>query len=156
MTEIERKYLVKDNSYKLKAGKAGLIVQGYLGNTPISETRVAVRDNHGWLFVKSKGTLSREEWCQEIPVREAIDLLKMCPNVIHKVRYIVCHEGYKWEVDEFIGDNEGLVIAECELTQATLNPPLPSFVGEEVTEDPKYYNYNLAINPYLTWDDETT
>lgn len=69
-------------------------------------------------------------------------------------RYIVYHKGNKWEIDEFLGDNEGLTIAECELTQATLNPELPDFVGDEVTEDTRYYNYNLASNPYLNWDSE--
>lgn len=135
MIEVERKYLVKNNSYKMQAQRAGLIVQGYLG----------------WLFIKAKGTLSRFEWQQEIPLYEAQELLKFCPNVIRKVRYIVYHMGNKWEIDEFLGENEGLVIAECELSQATLNPPLPDFVGE----DTKYYNYNLASNPYMNWDDDS-
>lgn len=147
MTEIERKYLVKNNSYKVQAQKAGLIIQGYLGDNPLSETRIAIRENKGWLFIKAKGTLSRQ---QEIPLYEAQELLKFCPNVIRKVRYIVYHMGNKWEIDEFLG--EGLVIAECELSQATLNPPLPDFVGEE---DTKYYNCNLASNPYLNWDDDS-
>ena len=155
MIEVERKYLVKNNSYKMQAQRAGLIVQGCLGDNPLSETRIAIRDNHGWLFIKAKGTLSRSEWQQEIPLYEAQELLKFCPNVIRKVRYIVYHMGNKWEIDEFLGENEGLVIAECELSQATLNPPLPDFVGEEVTEDTKYYNYNLASNPYMNWDDDS-
>lgn len=155
MVEIERKYLVKDDSYKMLAQKAGLIVQGYLGDNPLSETRVAIRDNHGWLFVKDKNTLKRYEWCQEIPLREAIDLLQLCPNVVRKLRYIVSHEGRKWEVDEFLGDNAGLVIAECELLHEDVVPELPDFVGEEVTEDTKYYNCNLASNPYLNWDDDS-
>ena len=70
MIEVERKYLVKNNSYKMQAQRAGLIVQGY------------IRDNHGWLFIKAKGTLSRSEWQQEIPLYEAQELLKFCPNVI--------------------------------------------------------------------------
>lgn len=106
MIEVERKYLVKNNSYKMQAQRAGLIVQGYLGDNPLSETRIAIRDNHGWLFIKAKGTLSRFEWQQEIPLYEA---------------------------------------------QATLNSPLPDFVGE----DTKYYNYNLASNPYMNWDDDS-
>ena len=111
MIEVERKYLVKNNSYKMQAQRAGLIVQGYLGDNPLSETRIAIRDNHGWLFIKAKGTLSRSEWQQEIPLYEAQELLKFCPNVIRKVRYIVYHMGNKWEIDEFLGENEGLVIA---------------------------------------------
>lgn len=138
MTEIERKYLVKNNSYKMR----GI-------DSPLSETRIAIRENKGWLFIKAKGTLSRFEWQQEIPLYEAQELLKFCPNVIRKVRYIVYHMGNKWEIDEFLGENEGLVIAECELSQAT---PLPDFVGEE---DTKYYNCNLASNPYLNWDDDS-
>lgn len=67
MTEIERKYLVKNNSYKVQAQKAGLIIQGYLGDNPLSETRIAIRENKGWIFIKAKGTLSRFEWRQEIP-----------------------------------------------------------------------------------------
>lgn len=123
----------------IEVERAGLIVQGYLGDNPLSETRIAIRDNHGWLFIKAKGTLSRFEWQQEIPLYEAQELLKFCPNIIRKVRYIVYHMGNKWEIDEFLGENEGLVIAECELSQATLNPPLPDFVGEEVTEDAVAY-----------------
>lgn len=155
MIEIERKYLVKNDSYKLLAQKAGLIVQGYLGNNPLSETRVTIRDNHGWLFVKNKSTLKRYEWCQEIPLGEAIDLLQLCPNVVRKLRYVVSHDGRKWEVDEFLGDNAGLVIAECELPHEDVVPELPDFVGDEITEDTKYYNYNLAFNPYLNWDDDS-
>lgn len=68
MIEVERKYLVKNNSYKMQAQRAGLIVQGYLGDNHLSETRIAIRDNHGWLFIKAKGTLSRSEWQQEIPL----------------------------------------------------------------------------------------
>ena len=96
MIEVERKYLVKNNSYKMQAQRAGLIVQGYLGDNPLSETRIAIRDNHGWLFIKAKGTLSRFEWQQEIPLYEAQELLKFCPNIIRKVRYIVYHMGNKW------------------------------------------------------------
>ena len=73
MTEIERKYLVKNNSYKMQAQRAGLIVQGYLGDNPLSETRIAIRENKGWLFIKAKGTLSRFEWRQEIPKYEALE-----------------------------------------------------------------------------------
>lgn len=108
MIEVERKYLVKNNSYKMQAQRAGLIVQGYLGDNPLSETRIAIRDNHGWLFIKAKGTLSRFEWQQEIPLYEAQELLKFCPNIIRKVRYIVYHMGR--EIDEFLGENEGLAI----------------------------------------------
>lgn len=110
MIEVERKYLVKNNSYKMQAQRAGLIVQGYLGDNPLSETRIAIRDNHGWLFIKAKGTLSRFEWQQEIPLYEAQELLKFCPNIIRKVRYIVYHMGNKWEIDEFLGENEGFAI----------------------------------------------
>lgn len=83
LREVERKYLVKSNSFKTMAG---LIVQGYLGDNDISETRVAIRDNHGWIFVKSKGLLSRDEWMQEIPLSEAIDLLRLCPHEVRKAK----------------------------------------------------------------------
>lgn len=105
MIEVERKYLVKNNSYKIQAQRAGLIVQGYLGDNPLSETRIAIRDNHGWLFIKAKGTLSRFEWQQEILLYEAQELLKFCPNIIRKVRYIVYHMGNKsvaYFNDEFV------------------------------------------------------
>lgn len=152
LREVERKYLVKNNSFKAMAGRAGLIVQGYLGDNDISETRVAIRDNHGWLFVKSKGILSRTEWMQEIPLNEAIDLLKLCPHEVRKVRYIVYYKGHKFEVDEFIGDNDGLVIAEVELTPSGEPLDLPDFIGQEVTEDPKFYNSYIASHPYNTWE----
>lgn len=144
MIEVERKYLVKNNSYKMQAQRAGLIVQGYLGDNPLSETRIAIRDNHGWLFIKAKGTLSRFEWQQEIPLYEAQELLKFCPNIIRKVRYIVYHMGNKWEIDEFLGENEGLVIAEIELPSEATQFDKPQWLGKEVTQDTTYYNSTLS------------
>lgn len=132
MIEVERKYLVKNNSYKMQAQRAGLIVQGYLGDNPLSETRIAIRDNHGWLFIKAKGTLSRFERQQEIPLYEAQELLKFCPNIIRKVRYIVYHMGNKWEIDEFLGENEGLDKDNPYLKIETLEGIMKASVGDYI------------------------
>lgn len=89
------------------------------------------------------------------PLNEAYDLLKLCPHEVRKIRYIVMYMGHKFEVDEFIGNNNGLVIAEVELTQAGEPLNLPDFIGQEVTEDPKFYNSYIASHPYNTWYETT-
>ena len=148
--EIERKYLVKDNSFKEKAVEKHRIVQGYLNKAPESTVRVRVIDqSNAYLTVKSLTVGSvRGEWEYCIPVKDAVELLGLCPKneVIDKTRHIVYYDNYRWEIDEFIHPSSGLVVAEIELSDENEAFSLPPFVGLEVTGNPKYYNSNIAKN----------
>ena len=149
--EIEKKFLV-DGEFKESAKKATRITQGYLSSVPERTVRVRVK---GEITVKGIGNdsgASRFEWEKEIPVEDVRDLLKICePGVIDKTRYLVDCDGHTFEVDEFYGDNEGLVVAEVELSDENEAFTRPSWLGEEVTGDKKYYNSMLMKNPYKNW-----
>lgn len=153
--EIERKFLVKDESYKEMAFKSDRIAQGYICRQGGNSTRVRVRGDKGYLTIKGPsidGGLSRFEWEKEIPASEAWELMKLCPTpIIDKTRYLVDFEGHTFEVDEFYGDNAGLVVAEVELTTPDEEFKRPAFLGEEVTGDGKYYNSSLSRFPYKCW-----
>ena len=146
-TEIEHKYLVKGDAYKRDACEKSEIVQGFLSRDPQRTVRVRMRDDKGFITIKGKGEgAAHPEFEYEIPAEDATQLLAMCePPVIVKTRYIVNHEGNRWEVDEFHGDLQGLVIAELEVPDENYSFPLPKFVGTEVTGDPRYYNSQLGI-----------
>jgi len=147
-TEIEHKFLVTDDSYRLAACKTSEIVQGFLSRDPLRTVRVRLRDDKGFITVKGKGDgAAHPEFEYEIPASDARQLLSLCePPVIVKTRYIVNHEGNQWEVDEFHGDLEGLVIAELEVPSEDYRFARPAFVGQEVTGDPRYYNSQLGVN----------
>ena len=153
--EIERKFLVKDESYKEMAFKSDRIAQGYICRQGGNSTRVRVRGDKGYLTIKGPsidGGLSRFEWEKEIPASEAWELMKLCPTpIIDKTRYLVDFEGHTFEVDEFYGDNTGLVVAEVELSTPDEEFKRPVFLGEEVTGDGKYYNSSLSRFPYKCW-----
>lgn len=153
--EIERKFLVKDESYKEMAFKSDRIAQGYICRQGGNSTRVRVRGDKGYLTIKGPsidGGLSRFEWEKEIPASEAWELMKLCPTpIIDKTRYLVDFEGHTFEVDEFYGDNAGLVVAEVELSTPDEEFKRPVFLGEEVTGDGKYYNSSLSRFPYKCW-----
>ena len=153
--EIERKFLVKDESYKEMAFKSDRIAQGYICRQGGNSTRVRVRGDKGYLTIKGPsidGGLSRFEWEKEIPASEAWELMKLCPTpIIDKTRYLVDFEGHTFEVDEFYGDNAGLVVAEVELSTPDEEFKRPAFLGEEVTGDGKYYNSSLSRFPYKCW-----
>lgn len=153
--EIERKFLVKDESYKEMAFKSDRIAQGYICRQGGNSTRVRVRGDKGYLTIKGPsidGGLSRFEWEKEIPASEAWELMKLCPTpIIDKTRYLVDFEGHTFEVDEFYGDNAGLVVAEVELLTPDEEFKRPVFLGEEVTGDGKYYNSSLSRFPYKCW-----
>lgn len=153
--EIERKFLVKDDSYKAMAFHSDRIAQGYICRQDGNSTRVRVRGDKGFLTIKgasNDGGISRFEWEKEIPVSEAWELMKLCPTpVIDKRRYLVEFCGHTFEVDEFYGDNEGLVVAEVELDSVDEFFEKPSFLGEEVTGEGKYYNSSLSRFPYKCW-----
>ena len=152
--EIEKKFLVA-GEFKESAKKATRITQGYLSSVPERTVRVRVKGEKGYITVKGIGNdsgASRFEWEKEIPVEDVRDLLKICePGVIDKTRYLVDCDGHTFEVDEFYGDNEGLVVAEVELGDEDEAFTRPSWLGEEVTGDKKYYNSMLVKNPYKNW-----
>lgn len=155
--EIERKFLVKGD-FKAEAYKAVHIIQGYLSSVPERIVRVRVRDDQGFITIKGASSLSglsRFEWEKEIPCDEALSLLQLCePGVIDKTRYLVKNSDgrHVWEVDEFHGDNEGLVIAEVELADENDSFDQPQWLGEEVTGDNRYYNASLKEHPYKSWE----
>ena len=153
--ETERKFLVRDDSYKKEAVKSYRIKQGYIAHDGGNTVRVRIRDNEGFLTIKgpSRNGMSRAEWEKLIPVADAEALLKLCHGgFIDKTRHIVpCGDGLAFEVDEFHGDNEGLVMAEIELPSDDSQYPRPSWLGEEVTGDKRYYNSFLTRFPYKFW-----
>ena len=152
--EIERKFLVKGD-FKADSFKATRITQGYLSSVPERTVRVRVKGEKGYITIKGKGNdsgASRYEWEKEIPVDEVKELLKLCePGMIDKTRYLVRSGNHVFEVDEFYGENEGLIVAEVELGTEDEAFVKPGFIGEEVTGDVRYYNSHLMKKPYKTW-----
>ncbi|WP_456406888.1 CYTH domain-containing protein [Caldithrix abyssi] len=156
--EIERKFLVKDDSFKQQAFKSTRIVQGYLSSVPERTVRVRIKGEKGYLTIKGIGNASgasRFEWEMEIPKEDAENLLKICePGVIDKTRYLVKNGDLTFEVDEFYGENEGLVIAEIELKSEDQAFEKPAWLGREVTGDTRFYNSMLMKNPFKNWKDQ--
>lgn len=152
-TEIERKFLVKGTPWRQGAGAR--YCQGYLNRE--KERTVRVRTAGDKAFITIKGVTrgaSRAEFEYEIPLRDAEQLLKLSDGpVIQKNRHVIEHAGSKWEVDEFLGDNAGLVVAEIELTSEDQSFEHPPWLDREVTDDSRYFNANLASNPYSKWRD---
>ena len=147
--EIERKYLVTSDSYKQMAVARYHICQGYISREKTGTVRIRITDNKAYLTIKGEpaaGHFARYEWEKEIDVQEAQELMQLCQGtIIDKTRWIIpaAEEGLKWEVDEFHGKHEGLTLAEIELTSEEQQVEKPSFVGEDVTSDPRYYNANM-------------
>jgi Uncharacterized protein conserved in bacteria len=152
--EIERKFLVKGD-FKSLVTKSTRITQGYLSSVPERTVRVRIKGDKGYITIKGIGDASgasRYEWEKEIPVAEVEALLKICePGVIDKTRFLVPVGNHTYEVDEFYGDNEGLTVAEVELSEIEEAFNKPEWLGEEVTGDVKYYNSMLMKNPYKNW-----
>lgn len=155
MIEIERKFLVTSDAYKTEAFKQSRIVQGFLNTDKQRTVRVRIQGHEGFLTIKgetSSNGLSRFEWEREISIMEAENLLKICEKgMIEKIRYEVKVGNHIFEVDEFCGDNKGLIIAEIELKNETENYEKPTWLGKEVTGDKRYYNSQLSKQPYKTW-----
>ena len=155
--EIERKFLVCGDDYKREAYAVSHIQQGYIGTKPGRTVRIRVRDDKAYLTIKGpagKAGLSRYEFETEISPADAHDLLLLCePGLIDKHRYLVksADGEHTWEVDEFHGDNDGLVMAEIELRSETESFEKPHFIGQEVTGDRRYYTGHLRANPYKLW-----
>ena len=152
--EIERKFLVKGD-YKSKAFKSFRIKQGYLSLSGVSVIRVRVKGEKAYITVKSalvEGKLKRHEWEYEIPVKDAEEMLELCDSsVIDKTRYLVKAGNHTFEVDEFYGENEGLLIAEVELDDEDEMFEKPDWLGDEVTGNVRYYNSFLSIHPFNSW-----
>ena len=152
--EIERKFLV-NGDFKSEAFKSIRIIQGYLSSVPERTVRVRVKGDKGFITIKGIGNASgitRYEWEKEIPVEDVKELLLICePGVIDKTRYLVKAGEYTFEVDEFHGYNEGLIVAEVELPDENAPFERPDWLGEEVTGDSRYYNAALSVNPFKTW-----
>ena len=153
--EIERKFLVKDSSFKEQAFSSSQIAQGDICSSRGRTVRIRIRDEKGYLTIKGpagENGLSRYEWEKEIPLDEAQELMKLCePGMIDKTRYLVQSGNHVFEVDEFYGENEGLVVAEVELSSENEPFEKPDFIGEEVTGIAKYYNSFLMKFPYTKW-----
>jgi CYTH domain-containing protein len=153
--EIERKFLVVGDAYKRQAYASSYIKQGYICSERGRTVRVRLRGDCGYLTIKGPSTdngLSRYEFEKEITLDEARELFKLCePGIVEKTRYLVRSGNHTFEVDEFHGDNEGLVMAEVEL--AAPDEPIlkPDFIGQEVTGDRRYYNSQLRQHPFTTW-----
>ena len=156
--EIERKFLVEGDSYRALAFDSSRIAQGYISSTGGRTVRVRIRDQRAYLTIKgpsADGGLSRYEFETEIPLSDARDLLAICePGIIQKTRYLVrAADDHVFEVDEFYGDNEGLVMAEVELQSPDEPYVKPDFIGREVTGDRRFYNSHLRHYPFRLWKD---
>ena len=155
MIEIERKFLVKDDSFKAFAFTQNHIAQGYLNSAPERAVRVRIKGDKGFLTVKGisndSGT-SRFEWEKEIPVADAQQLLLLCEKgVIDKTRFEIKIANHVFEVDEFHGENQGLIVAEVELQSENESFEKPNWLDKEVTGDTRYYNSYLSNNPFRNW-----
>lgn len=150
-TEIERKFLVNEGSWRQAKGTK--YRQGYLNSEKERVVRVRTIDNKGYLTIKGiTAGASRMEFEYEIPLQDANELLNICEKpLIEKIRYKVEDGDVVWEVDEFAGDNQGLIVAEVELQNEDQRFSKPNWVAEEVTGDPRYFNSNLIKNPYTMW-----
>ncbi|MFD1094619.1 CYTH domain-containing protein [Salegentibacter chungangensis] len=157
MIEIERKFLVKSDAFKDKAYKKIAILQGFLNTHPNRTVRVRIKGEKAYLTVKGKTNkegLTRFEWEKEIKKTDAHSLIDLCePGIIDKTRYLVKSGKHTFEVDEFFGDNQGLMVAEVELKSETEDFEKPDWLGREVTGDVKYYNSQLSKKPFKKWED---
>ena len=154
--EIERKYMVV-GEYKHLAHSSIHMIQGYIASGRRT-VRVRIADKQAWLTIKGPsrdGGLSRYEWEKAIDPHEALELMTLAEGgVIEKMRHLVEYEGHTFEVDEFMGNNQGLVIAEVELHNAEEQVALPHWIGRELTGEKRFYNSHLRAHPYCEWSDE--
>ena len=152
--EIERKFLVC-GEFMDKVIEATDIIQGYLSSLSDRTVRVRVRGEKGYITVKGLADgsgITRYEWEKEIPVEDAMELLKLCePWPVEKTRYLVPYRGHLFEVDVFHGANSGLVMAEIELSSADEAFEKPTWLGDEVSGDPRYHNSSLSVKPFSRW-----
>lgn len=155
-TEIERKFLLKNDDWRTSVTKESFYRQGYLANSEGASVRVRIAEGQANLNIKSMTLgISRHEFEYSIPLEDGEQMLnELCVGPkIEKTRYLVEHEGHTWEIDVFVGDNEGLVVAEIELASEGEKFALPSWIGEEVSHEKRYYNLCLVGHPYKDWKD---
>ncbi len=152
--EIERKFRVTSDVWK--DAKPVYYCQGYLNQDRDRTVRVRIAENQAWLTIKGPTVdASRLEFEYEIPVADAKQIVELCNRpLIEKHRRVIKFAGNDWEVDEFLNENQGLVVAEVELDSRDQLVELPDWIGEEVTDDPRYFNSNLARNPYSSWAED--
>lgn len=150
-SEIERKFLVSRTGWQQPDPRR--VIQGYLNRDKCRTVRVRIDDMRGFLTVKGMNTgATRDEFEYPIPLADARQLLGLCDGaLIEKLRHELIFEGMRWEVDQFQGANAGLVVAEIELAAETQAFARPAWVGEEVTQDPRYFNSNLSAHPFNAW-----
>lgn len=152
MQEIERKFLVKNLDFKKEATSSNTIRQAFISRHPERTVRVRQYGDKAFLTIKGKSSedgTTRTEWEQEISIPDAMQLFDLCESgEIHKKRYLVQLEDFTFEVDEFFGENQGLIIAEIELNSANQAFPKPNWLGKEVTGDVRFYNSQLSKNPF--------
>lgn len=153
--EIEHKFLLENESWREEVSHASEYQQGYLSSNPTSSIRVRISGTQAWINLKSAtiGTY-RQEYEYAIPVDDAKEIIEnLCQKpLITKTRHFIIHQDHTWEIDEFHGDNQGLCVAEIELTQLDEIFEKPAWLGKEVTDDLRYYNNNLAKHPYSEWN----
>jgi len=152
--EIERKFLLSNNEWRDEVKSAHRIRQGYMGEIDKASVRIRVQGDKANINIKSATlAMRRMEYEYEIPLDEAVEMLdQLCKQPqVDKTRFIVEQGKHKWEIDEFYGNNEGLLIAEIELSDEAEVFEKPAWLGEEVTQDPRYYNVNLIKHPYKQW-----
>ncbi|MCT4638043.1 MAG: CYTH domain-containing protein [Bacteroidales bacterium] len=153
-TEIERKFLVSEG-FRDEAHKSTYIKQGYLSSVPERAVRVRIKDDKGFITIKGASSecgQERYEWEREIPLSEAEELMLLCEKgIIEKRRHVIDYRGKVFEVDEFFGDNSGLILCEVELAKRNENVELPEWIIKEVTGDNRYYNVYLTKFPYTGW-----
>ena len=153
--EIERKFLVENDAFKSDSYAHKSIKQGYLNSDKNRTVRIRIADEKAFITIKGKSNTTgttRFEWEKEIDKLEAESLLLLCePSIIDKTRYLVKVDNHTFEVDEFYGDNQGLTVAEVELTSEAENFTKPSWLGKEVTGDVKYYNSSISKHPFKDW-----
>lgn len=151
--EIERKYLVAGDTWKSEVLQSLKLKQGYLQTEPERTVRIRISGYKAFLTIKGKTEgISRVEFEYEVPTEEALDLLKLSANTpIEKTRHIIKVDGHVWEIDVFEGANHGLVLAEVELQSEDEQIVLPSWIGPEVSDDPRYFNSHLSQNPFNEW-----
>lgn len=151
--EIERKFLVRSADWSREATSARPLRQGYLAIDDGNTVRVRTDGQRAWLTIKGRGEgITRPEFEYEIPVADAAALLALCRDrLVDKIRHLVAVGALCWEIDEFTGDNAGLVVAEIELPDEDTPVLQPAWLGEEVTADPRYLNANLAVHPFARW-----
>ena len=153
--EIERKFLLKNDSWRDHYGKKMELRQGYLSCSEDCTVRVRVSDEKAWITVKGRShNITRSEFEYLIPKADAENMLLefAAENIVEKIRYFIDYKGAEWIVDEFFGRNRGLVLAEIELSSENLSYEKPAWIGEEVSNDYRYCNSNLSQNPYSTWN----